>query len=99
MPAFTDLFDTFLLCVPVHCILLSMELRWCHVLLPLTHFEGILKGSLPSTDENLSCSSGIEVQCYHVIKWDLVLLMGKIELCICVWTNLQGDWGKYDRED
>lgn len=37
-----------------------------HVLLPLYHFEGILKASPPSTDENLSCSSGIEVHCFHV---------------------------------
>lgn len=69
------------------------------VLLPLYHFEGILKASPPSTDENLSCSSGIEVHCFHVKKWDLVLLMGKIKLCVCVWTNLQGGWGKYDRGD
>lgn len=61
-----------------------------HVLLPLIPFEGILKASLPSADENLSCSSGIEVQCFCVKKRDLLLLMGKIKLCVCVWTNLRG---------
>lgn len=64
-----------------------------HVLLPLIHFKGILKASLPSTDENLSCSSGIEVQCFHIIKWDLVLLMGKTKLCMCV-DKLAGRLGQ-----
>lgn len=104
LPAATGLFDNCLLFVPVHCILLWMGTgaRWClPCFIASYHFEGILKASLPSTDENLSCSSGIEVQCSCLKKKKRGFGTSHGEdknLCMCV-DRLPGGLGKYDRGD
>lgn len=76
--------------------------RWClPCFIASYHFEGILKASLPSTDENLSCSSGIEVQCSCLKKKKKGFGTSHGEdknLCMCV-DRLPGGLGKYDRGD
>lgn len=61
-----------------------------YILLPLIHFEEILKASLPSTDENLSCSSGIEVQCFRITEMGFVTTHGEdktVYVCGQTWRG------------